>query len=109
MGIRGIMQGSMTDKIYKFIVKKKAVIRDEIIEEFPELKPHHVPSYLKQIQKQGFIVKSKKRAQSLKRKCSGSFVWGTDEEAVNEKLYQLSKKVNKKELLTGIKKAIDRT
>lgn len=106
MGIRGIVPGSNTDKIYKFVVKKRAVITDEIAVEFPEIKKHHISSYLKQVQKQGFIVKSKTRAQSLKRKCSGSFVWGIDDEAVNEKLYLLSKKVNKKELLTGVKKAI---
>jgi len=101
------VKNSLTDRMYKFIVRQRAVTSEEIKEEFKgEITNNHIPSYIKQILKNDLIVKSKVRAQSLKRKCSGYFVYGINEDAVNEKLYSLSKKVDEKDFLEGIKKAI---
>ena len=76
--------GSFTYKIYKYILKKKAVITNEIAEEFKKtnLKKHHISSYLKQIQKHGLIVKSETRVQSKNRMCSRSYVYGINKTEV---------------------------
>ncbi len=84
--------GSFTYKIYKYILKKKAVITNEIAEEFKKtnLKKHHISSYLKQLQKHGLIVKSETRVQSMNRLCSCSYVYGINKTEVKRKLQQLS-------------------
>jgi predicted hydrolase (HD superfamily) len=83
--------GGFTYKIYKYIVRKRAVTTSEIAEEFKNtsLKKHHVSSYLKQILKNELIVKSTERVQSKKRMCSRSFVYGVSEEEVRKKIEKL--------------------
>lgn len=97
--------GSFTYKIYKYILKKKAVISNEIAEEFKNtnLKKHHISSYLAQILKHDLIVKSEKRVQSSNRMCSRSFVYGINKTEVKRKFQILSQSVNKDELLVGVK------
>ena len=97
--------GGFTYKIYKYIVRKRAVISSEIAEEFKNtsLKKHHVSSYLKQILKNDLIVKSKERVQSKKRMCSRSFVYGVNEEEVRKKIEKLKNAVDIEDLFVGIK------
>lgn len=97
--------GSYTYKIYKFIVRKRAVISSEIAEEFKQtsLKKHHVSSYLKQLLLKDLIIKSKVRVQSKKRMCSRSFVYGISEDDVNRKIESFNKEIDTDELLVGIK------
>jgi len=97
--------GSFTYKIYKYILKKKAVITNEIAEEFKKtnLKKHHISSYLKQLQKHGLIVKSDERVQSMNRLCSRSYVYGINKTEVKRKLQQLSLSIDTDELLVGVK------
>lgn len=101
------IKGSLSERIYKYIIKQRAVTTQEIYDNFKqEIKKNHIPSYLKQILNNGHIVKSKKRTQSTKRKCSGGYVYGIDEESINQKMYSLSKKIDQKELLDGIKRSM---
>jgi predicted transcriptional regulator len=101
------VKDSLTDRMYKFIIRKRAVTSAEIEEEFRgQVKKNHIASYLNQILKNGLIMRSNARAQSLKRKCSSHFIYGIDQDSINQKLYSLGKRVNEKELLEGIKKAI---
>lgn len=97
--------GGFTYKIYKYIVRKRAVITSEIAEEFKNtsLKKHHVSSYLKQILKNDLIVKSTERVQSKKRMCSRSFVYGISKEEVRKKIEKLKNAVDIEDLFVGIK------
>jgi hypothetical protein len=97
--------GSLTYKLYTFIIKKRAVSTAEILEEFKDtpLKKNHLSSYLKQIMKTGLVVKSKERVQSKKRMCSRSYVYGTSDKEVERKVYLLNNTVDTDELLVGVK------
>src|SRR3989338_8202653 len=97
--------GSLTYKLYTFIVKKRAVSTAEILEEFKNtpLKKHHLSSYLKQVMKTGLVVKSKERVQSKRRMCSRSYVYGISEKEVEKKVYFLNNAVDTDELLVGVK------
>jgi len=52
----GFVKGSTTDKLYRFIIKKRAVTSDEVWEEFNGLikRKSHLPSYPNQLAKIGF-------------------------------------------------------
>ena len=97
--------GGFTYKIYKFIVRKRAVTTSEIADEFKgtPLKKHHVSSYLKQILKNELIVKSTEMVQSEKRMCSRSFVYGVSEDDVLRKIEKLKNAVDIEDLFVGIK------
>ncbi|MCF7798475.1 hypothetical protein K9M74_01080 [Candidatus Woesearchaeota archaeon] len=97
--------GSFTYKIYKFIVRKRAVISSEIAEEFKDtpLQKHHVSSYLKQLLKNELIVKSTDKVQSKNRMCSRSFVYGLSEEDIRRKIESFNKSIDTEDLLVGIK------
>ena len=93
--------GSYTYKIYKFIVRKRAVISSEIAEEFKDtsLQKHHVSSYLKQLLLKDLIVKSTEKVQSKKRLCSRSFVYGLNEDEIRRKIEHFKKGVDEEDLL----------
>ena len=97
--------GSFTHKIYKFIVRKRAVTANEIAEEFKgtPLKRSHINSYFIQLMKNNFIVKSTVKVQSDKRMCSRSYVYGIDEDAIKRKIESLNHRVDTDQLLVGIK------
>ncbi|MBU0666147.1 MAG: hypothetical protein ABIC91_05025 [Nanoarchaeota archaeon] len=100
--------GSFTYKIYKYIVRKRAVISSEIAEGFKNtsLQKHHVSSYLKQLLLKELIVKSTEKVQSKKRMCSRSFVYGLNEEEIRRKIESFNKGVDTDDFFVGIKSNI---